>query len=103
MKYPPFCDIIIGNVSSKSEDETKQVAKYLYDNLKNLLGNSALVYEPVASPINKIKNRYRWRILIKCKFNNSIMKSINNILDSYYKSKYKNSRVVFDVNPTNMM
>ena len=106
LKYPPFCDIIVANISSKDEKETKEVSDFLYQNLKKAFPefeNKVLVYKPVPSPINKIKNRYRWRIIIKCKFNNNIMLSINNILDTYYKSKYKKTRVIFDVNPVNMI
>ena len=65
--------------------------------------NQVLILQPVASPINKMKNRYRWRIIVKCKFNNNIMKSIHTILDDYYQAKYKKARVVIDVNPTNMI
>ena len=106
LKYPPFCDIILCNISSKNEYETKKCAEYIYKKMKEEFKeklNEVLVLKPVASPLSKIKNRYRWRILIKCRFNNSIMNSINNILDEYYKLKFKNTRVTFDVNPTNLI
>lgn len=105
LKYPPFCDIIIGNISSKNEQETIKVAKYIYQNLKKVFRDKkreVLLFEPIESPISKINNRYRWRILIKCKFNNSIMNSINMVLEEYFNSKYNKARVIFDVNPTNM-
>lgn len=82
-----------------------KVAQYIYENIRQAFkkyGNSVLVLTPVPSPISKIKNQYRWRILVKCKFNNNIINSINNILCNYYKTKYK-AKVIFDVNPTNMM
>ena len=106
LKYPPFCDIIIGNISSKDEEETIRVSKYLYNNLKKAFKNKkieVLLFNPVASPISKINNRYRWRILIKCRFNNMIMDVINMVLDEYINSKFNKSRVSFDVNPTNMV
>lgn len=106
LKYPPFCDIIVANISSKDEEATKKVAEYIYRKMKQEFSkqeNSILILPPVASPINKIKNNYRWRILIKCKFNNNIIKSINNILSSYYQTKYRKTKVIFDVNPTSMM
>ena len=105
LKYPPFYDIIIGNISSRDEKTTIEVAQFLYKKLNRIFSNTNMdifVFQPVPSPINKIKNRYRWRILIKCKFNASIINYINKILNSYYNSKYKNTRVTFDVNPSNM-
>ena len=106
LKYPPFCDIIICNISARDETETIKVANYFYKKIKKEFQkyeNHVLILKPVASPINKIKNRYRWRIIIKCKFNNNIMKSIHTILNDYYKTKYKKTRVFIDVNPTNMI
>ena len=106
LKYPPFCDIIVCNISAREEEETKKIANYLYKKMKKEFQkyeNQVLILQPVASPINKMKNRYRWRIIVKCKFNNNIMKSIHTILDDYYQAKYKKARVVIDVNPTNMI
>lgn len=57
----------------------------------------------MSSPIDKIKNRYRWRIIVKCKLNNNIINAINNTLKKYYKFKYKDTKVTVDTNPNSMM
>ena len=62
-----------------------------------------IVYKPLPAPIDKIKNKIRWRIIIKCKFDNNIIDLLNNTLDKFYKSNYKKTSVIVDVNPTNMM
>ena len=80
-------------------------SKKLYNILqKNIKDNNIKmeIYNPVVSPISKIKNKYRWRIIGKCNLNNSIIDLINNSLDEYYKLKFKNTRVIADVNPNNM-
>ena len=61
------------------------------------------IFKPVPAPISKIKNRYRWRIIAKCKLNNSIIDVLNKTLDDYYKLKNKNTRITVDVNPNSMM
>jgi len=62
-----------------------------------------MIFKPVQSPINKIKNKHRWRIIVKCKLNNNIIELVNKTLEDYYKLNYKKTTVVADVNPNSMM
>lgn len=102
LKYPPFCDIILIGISSKDEEHVKKVANKLYKTL-NQIENGYMLYKPVPSPINKIKNKYRWRIILKCKFNNKMIDTINYALDEVKKLKLTDTRIIVDVNPNNMM
>lgn len=106
LNYPPFCDIIQFSINAKSETDVIKVSRYIYTELKkefNSIKNNVIIYEPVPAPIDRIKNKYRWRILLKCRFNNNIINLINNIIDKYYKRNYKDVRLIIDVNPNNMM
>ena len=106
LKYPPFCNIIMIGISSVSEQEVEKASKKIYEliNKENIKYKTKIeVYRPVVAPISKIKNKYRWRILLKCRFNNNIINLINNIIDKYYKRNYKDVRLIIDVNPNNMM
>lgn len=104
LKYPPFCDIILINISSKDENEIQMVIQFLYKELTNKeISKKMIVYKPLPAPIDKIKNKIRWRIIIKCKFDNTIIDLLNNTLDKFYKTNYKKTSVIVDVNPTNMM
>lgn len=67
LKYPPFCDIIKIEVSDFDENTAQGVINAIYENLLKTGEKDIQVYSPMPSPINKIKNRYRWRIIIKCK------------------------------------
>ena len=62
-----------------------------------------ILYKAVPSPIDRIKNKYRWRILIKCKLGDNIIQLINDTIEEYYNIKKKNTRITIDVNPSNMM
>ena len=69
-----------------------------------IISNEYIIYKPVPSPINKIKNKYRWRIIIKCKkFNSKMIDSINYALNETNKLKITDTRIIVDVNPNNMM
>ena len=105
LKYPPFCDIIMIGISSVSEQEVEKASKKIYEliNKENIKYKTKIeVYRPVVAPISKIKNKYRWRIIIKCKLNNNIINLLTSVLEKYYNLKFKNTRVVVDVNPNNM-
>ena len=103
LKYPPFCDIIMFGVSGKSEFSVKSASKILENLLLKQNNGELFISKPVPYPVNKIKNRYRWRIIVKCKFNNSVLNKINNIMEEYYKKGPKGASVIVDVNPNNMM
>ena len=59
--------------------------------------------KPMPSPIDKIQNRYRWRIIIKGNMTETANDVLNTCLRKFYNSNYKNTRVSVDVNPNNMI
>lgn len=105
LKYPPFCDIILIGFTSEDENEVRKVAENIHLYLKNRVVKEnigIILYKALPSPIDKIKNKYRWRILIKCKFSEEIMELIDDTIEKYYSLKSKNSRITVDLNPNNM-
>ena len=106
LKYPPFCDIILIGFTSVIEKEVAKVAGKIHEYLKNrvLKENLGIIlYKALPSPIDKIKNKYRWRILIKCKFGEEITDLINDVLEEFQKTKSKSTKITIDLNPNNMM
>lgn len=109
LRYPPFCDIMLIGISSKSEIDIREVSKEIYQDIKTKIKTEKLqiiLYQPVPAPIDKIKNKYRWRIIIKCKIGEDIINSVNNTIRSI-EGKIKNNknetRIIVDINPTNML
>ena len=106
LKYPPFCDIILIGFTSVIEQEVAKVAGKIHEYLKNrvLRENIGIIlYKALPSPIDKIKNKYRWRILIKCKFGDDITDLIYDVLEEFQKLKSKSTKITIDLNPNNMM
>ena len=105
LKYPPFCDIILFGLSSKNKDEVEIASRKLYSILRNNCKKYDIkldVFKPVVSPISKIKNKYRWRIIAKCNLSSKIINLVNNTLEEYFQLKFKNTSVYADINPNNM-
>lgn len=104
LKYPPFCDIILIGFNSLVEKEIIEVSNKVYEYLKNNLdGQEFMVLRPMPSPIDKIQNRFRWRIIVKGNMTETANEVINNCLKNIYDANYKNTRVSVDVNPNNMI
>lgn len=106
LKYPPFCDIILIGFSSENEFHVIESAKEMYMSIKNKIINDKLkiiLYKPVPAPIDKIKNKFRWRIIVKCKFDDEIIAALNKSVNELRNKNMKDVKTVIDVNPTNMM
>ena len=104
LNYPPFCDIILIGFNSLSEKEIIEVSQRVYMYLKNNLnGEEYNVLKPMPSPIDKIQNRFRWRIIIKGIMTPNANEVLNNCLKEIYNTNYKNTRITIDINPNNMI
>ena len=104
LKYPPFCDIILIGFNSLSEKEIIDLSSKVYNYLKkNLSEEEFIVLKPMPSPIDKIQNRFRWRIIIKGIMTEQANLVINDCLKNIYEANYKSTRVTVDVNPNNMI
>ena len=93
-------------IGEASVDCLKKVAKDLHTYLKQRVINEKfglLLYSPVPSPIDRIKDRYRWRMLIKCKYDDRINNLLIDAYDIYLNMKTKTARVNIELNPNNML
>ena len=102
LKYPPFCDIISIGLTDTDEYKISKVAETLYKYLNMLIQKEKInivLYKPLPCPIDKIKNKYRWRIILKGKLNNKIIDIINMAIE---KANNKTTRIIVDTNPTNL-
>jgi len=94
---PPFKRLIACIISSKNEKESFWVAKKIKKSL--LLIKNVDVMGPVTSPIFKIKNKYRTRLLMRFDSNIFIQKEVSKILKKINISK--KIKLTVDVDPLN--
>ena len=104
LKYPPFCDIIVIGFNSMNEIEIKKVAEKAYElAIQNLNNEQFKIFKPMPSPIDKIQNKFRWRIIIKGNMDQVANEVLNDLLKKLYEDDYKSTKISIDVNPNNMM
>lgn len=103
LKYPPFCDIILISFNSLNETNIKNISNEMYKKLLEKLNQEEFkIFRPMPSPIDKIQNRYRWRIIIKGNMTVEANEVLNQILKEIYSRNIKDIRISIDVNPNNM-
>ena len=103
LKYPPFCDIILISFNSLNETNIKNISNEMYKKLLEKLNQEEFkIFRPMPSPIDKIQNRYRWRIIIKGNMTVEANEVLNQTLKEIYSRNIKDIRISIDVNPNNM-
>ena len=103
LKYPPFCDIILIGMNSYQEEEIKKVSSKIYQYLEQRLNKEEFkILRPMPCPIDKIQNRYRWRIIIKGNMTEQANEILNACIKEIYQENIKDTRIAIDVNPNNM-
>lgn len=103
LKYPPFCDIIVIGISSSEEEKNQKVGNWIYEQLVTLLPQPEFaIFKPMPAPIDKIQNRYRWRIIVKGNMNEQANESLNEMIKTIIKQNQKDIRVTIEVNPNYM-
>ncbi len=102
LNYPPFCDIILIRFSGKNLNEIQDLSHLIFKRINKVKKDDIIIYKPVPSPIDKIKNKYRWRIVLKCKLTSKILDIINYGLEDEKIKKCKDTSIVVDINPNTM-
>ena len=101
-KYPPFCDMLLIELSSEFKNDVMTDSKKIYDIFRenNLNGNSYVIYSPKAPFIQKINNKYRVHVLLKLNISDKILKLLYENLQKYDKIKGRKVKITITKNPT---
>lgn len=97
--YPPFTDIILIEIVSKSKESIMKDGKKLHNLLSSGKREQYNVYLPQIPYISKINNKYRLQIVIKAKISDKILDLLYEKLDKYDKIKDRNVTISVTKNP----
>ncbi|MDW7673739.1 MAG: hypothetical protein SCK28_04295, partial [Bacillota bacterium] len=102
--YPPYTKLlrilVEGSDNLVVEEHIKQIHKMIKEIIKNN-NEVCTILGPLPAPINKLRNRFRWHILLK-RIPDSMFSPLKEITDWYY-AKEENIKVIIDNNPINIM
>ena len=105
LTYPPFCDLcqilFEGEEESQTAQSSKRFTELLCEYLEGEFSDVPIKgYGPVEASIPKLFNKYRYRLLLKCK-NNSRFRTMMSKLSFEFSADKRNQGVtaVIDINP----
>ncbi len=109
MVYPPYCDLC--SVCFVSEDEVKALnaSKYFLSQIKDKADNEfndqkIIVLGPMPPRLSKINNKFRYRLIIKCRNTKRFRLLVSQLLIDFGKNKtYADVTAVADINPENLI
>lgn len=107
LEFPPYCDIALLNIVSISEAELAMAAKRIYDEFKILATKDYpdlpfVVFGPFEAPVYKVDEKYRMRLVVKCKLNAKCRELFSRILIKYGIESKSKTTLSIDFNPTNL-
>lgn len=108
MTYPPFCDLCVVTAVSEKEADAKIGADTFVQRISELSREAykdvkMIVLEPMPPRISKVNNRYRYRIIIKCRNNRQFRQMMSQLLIEFGKCRTLGSvNFVCDINPASV-
>lgn len=107
MEYPPFTDIIQLIVSGAQEEKTEKLSQKVVNDFVSQAGEDVrnMILGPRIAPRQKINEKFRFQILIKCKHvdQKRFMGIIDNIKRYFHGSRFKDYNIMIDINPYSFM
>lgn len=102
--YPPFYYLTMIQVSHTDLHQVVKVTENMSTFLRNSFSETTKVFGPVASPIPRIKDRYRYQCMIKYKIEPKLEETLHELMKSSQAEIAKTDlQIVIDTNPFMMM
>ena len=115
MNYPPFTNIAVAILSGSNDKKVMENSNFVKDIIfqyfkdeakdKNMVGDPYEILGPMKPPIARLKNKYRWRIVIKCSDLEVLLNVLTKTSDDFNRIKGNDSSVQLsiDINPVSML
>lgn len=107
--YPPYCDICLIGFIGENEPNVRVASQKYTDRLKEKLSGEyndlkIIALGPMTARVSKISNKFRYRLILKCK-NTKRFRALMNELLKYTGTDraYNDVSVYIDINPENII
>ena len=103
LSYPPFCDMVSITLTSEDEQTLFSEAKYLSDSViarlsgEEYRGLPFVVFGPFEADVYKLNEKYRMKMVVKCKLNKKTRSLFHELLVDF--APRKNILLTLDLNP----
>ncbi len=107
--YPPYCDICLIGFVGENEPKVRVASQKLTDRLKEKLSGEyndlkIIALGPMTARVSKISNKFRYRLILKCKNTKRFRALMSELLKYTGTDKvYNDVSVYIDINPENIL
>lgn len=106
--FPPFCDIVLLELSSGDENELLKSCVRLNSRFIEMLKSDypdikLQLYGPFEAPRYKLKEKYYMRLIIKCRMDKRCRRIFSDIYTEFEKNSNRKVMLSIDVNPNSLM
>lgn len=107
--YPPYCDICLIGFSGINEAKVKAASQKFFELLKQKLSDEyrdekVIIMGPMSARVSKISNKYRYRIILKCRNSKSFRRMTGEVLTEFSGiGTFDSVSVYIDMNPENIV
>lgn len=102
-RYPPYYYLALLNFAHENNAKVYTSAHKASNVLSRYLSQHAIVLGPTASPIARLKNRYRYQMIVKYRREPYLQEAMRAILESLSEERRRGLRVTVDLNPYQFM
>ena len=102
LTYPPFCDMVTLTVTGEDETAVMRDAKKLSDRMMEKLSGELgklpfIVFGPFEASVYKVNEKYRMKMVVKCRLNSEVRGMFSSLLAELSKSS-RDTAVSIDLN-----
>lgn len=99
-QYPPYVFLVLITISHEELPQVIRVSQKIATYLRKSLSEETVVLGPVASPLARIKDRYRYQCMIKYKNEPKLFEALQQIQTHYEREiMQKDLQITIDLNP----
>ena len=107
LAFPPYCDIVLLTLVGSEEAELLRVSAMQANELRSLVQTqykdvAIQMFGPFEAPVYRVDNKYRMRIVIKCRLNKRALQMFSGFLCDFSAKVGKRISVSVDFNPSSL-
>lgn len=107
LTFPPYCDIAVISIVSADERQATLASAKISGEIKKLLDNVYTdvpleIFGPFEAPVYKVEEKFRMRMVIKCRLNKRSRQLFSDILRNFGKDVGGRVNLSVDFNPVGL-
>lgn len=105
LQLPPFYQFALVQVSGKTKEIVQKVTREIHNRIRSNreIPEGIFLSDPSPAPVAKVRNRYRWRIILKHPSVKALGAVLEWVYDTYGSNGKSEYSVSVDINPVSML